>query len=52
MENRDQGLNPGSKVRYLLNDIRCDKLSIAVTTVRVHPDKYDKDFDAVVTFLT
>ena len=37
---------------YLLNGIRCDKLSTAVATVRVHPDKYEKDFDAVVAFLT
>ena len=27
-------------------------MSIAVTTVRVHPDKYEKDFDTVVSFLT
>ena len=27
-------------------------MSTAVTTVRVHPDKYEKDFDAVVTFFT
>ena len=47
-----QGLDPGSKVRYLLNDIRCDKLSTAVTAVRVQSNKYEKDFDAVVTFLT
>ena len=47
-----QGLDPGSKVKYLLNSIRCDKLSTVVTTVRVHPDKYEKDFDAVVTFLS
>ena len=36
----------------LLKGIRCDKLSTAVVTVRVHPDRYEKDFDAVVTFLT
>ena len=30
----------------------CDKFSTAVATVRLHPDKYEKDFDAVVTFLT
>ena len=35
----------------MLNGIRCDKLSTEVTTVRVHPDKYEKDFDAVITFL-
>ena len=47
-----QGFDPESKVRYLLNGIRCDKLSTAVATIRAHPDKYDKDFDAVVAFLT
>ena len=39
-------------MQYLLNGVRCDKLSTAVATVRVHPDKYEKDFDAVVTFFT
>ena len=34
-----QGLDPGSKVKYLLNGIRCNKLSTAVATVRVHPEK-------------
>ena len=29
-----------------------DKLSTSVMSVRVHPDKYEKDFDAVVAFLT
>ena len=52
MECGYQGLDPGSKVRYLYNGIRCDKLSTAVMTVRAHPDKYEKDFNAVVTFLT
>ena len=27
-------------------------MSTAVATVRVHPDKYEKDFDAFVAFLT
>ena len=27
-------------------------MSTAVTTVRAHPDKYKKDFDAVVAFHT
>ena len=27
-------------------------MSTAVATVRAHPDKYEKDFDAVVIFLT
>ena len=44
--------DPGSKVRYQLNGIRCDKLSTAVATVMAPPDKYKKDFDAVVTFHT
>ena len=52
MEYGYQGLDPGSKVRYLLNGIRCDKLSTAVAAVRIHPDKYKKDFNAVVAFLT
>ena len=52
MEYGYKGLNPGSKVRYLLNSIRCDKLLTAVTAVRVHSDKYKKDFDAAVAFLT
>ena len=52
MECGYQGLNPGSKVRYLLNGIRCDKLSTKVATVRAYPDRYNKDFDALVTLLT
>ena len=27
-------------------------MSTAVAAVRAHPDKYEKDFDAVVAFLT
>ena len=52
MEYGHQGLDSGSKVKYLLNGIKCDKLSTAVAAVRSHPDKYEKKFDAVVTFLT
>ena len=52
MEYGYQGFGPGSKVRYLLNGIRCDKLSTAVTAVRAHPDKWEKDFDALVAFFT
>ena len=52
MEYGYQGFDPGSKFWYLLNGIRCDRLSTAVTIVRVHPDKYEKDFDTVVAFLT
>ena len=44
--------DPGLKVWYLLNGIRCDKLSTAVAAVRVHADKYVKDFDTIITFLT
>ena len=51
MEYGYQGLYPGSKVQYLLNDIRCDKLSTVVTIVRTHLGK-EKDFNAVVVFLT
>ena len=29
----------------------CDKLSTKVATVRAHPDKYEKNFDAVVPIL-
>ena len=35
-----QGIDPGSKVQYLLNGIRCDKLSTAVTTIRAHADNH------------
>ena len=52
MEYGYQELDPGSKVRYLLNGVRCDKLSTVVVAVRVHSDKYEKDFDAVSAFLT
>ena len=52
MDYEYQGLDPGSKVQYLLNGIRCNKLSTAVATVRAHPDKYEKDFDAIATFFT
>ena len=46
------GLDTGSNVRFLLNGIRCDKLSTAVAKVRVHLDKFKKDFNEVVAFLT
>ena len=51
MEYGYQDLNPGLKVWYLLNKIRFDKLSTTVTTLRAHTDKYEKDFNAVITFL-
>ena len=52
MQNGYQILGSGPKVQYLINLIRCDKLSKAVTTVQAHPDKFDKDVDIVVTILT
>ena len=52
MEYGYQGLDLGSNVRYLLNGNNCDKLSTAVAAARAHPDKYEKDFDAVVACLT
>ena len=52
LEDGCQGLNAGSKVRFLLNGIKCDKWSTAVTAVRVHPDKYEKKFDGVVKYLS
>ena len=52
MEYGYQRLDQRSKVRYLLNGIRCDKMSTAVATVRAHPDKYEKDLDPVFIFLT
>ena len=48
MEYEYQGIYPGSNVWYLLNGIRCDKLSTAVATVRAHSYKNKKNFDAVV----
>ena len=52
MEYEYQGLDPRLKVHYLLNGIRCDKLSKAVDAVRAHLDKYEKDFHVLVVFLT
>ena len=52
MKHGYQGLDPRLKVQYLLNGIRCDKFSTAITTVRAHPENYKNDFDAVVTFLS
>ena len=49
MEYGYQSLYPGFKVKYLLNDIKCDSTA---STVRVHQDKYKKDFDTAVAFLT
>ena len=52
MEYGYQGPDSGSKVQHMLNGILCDNLSTVVAAVRAHPDKYEKDFDAVVTFLS
>ena len=52
MEYGYQVLDPGLKIQYLLNGIRSDKLFTAVATVRMHPDKYKKNVDKVVAFLT
>ena len=47
-----QGLNPGSKVHYQLNGIRCDKLFIAVATVQAHPGKYEKELGTAFSIIT
>ena len=36
----------------MLNGMRCDKWSTVTAVVKAHPDKYEKDFDSIVTFLT
>ena len=43
-----QRLYSGSKVHYLLNGIRCDKLSMAVAAIKAHIYKHGKDSDAVL----
>ena len=40
------------QVLFLLNGIRHGKLSTAVAAVKAHPDKFEKNFDAVIAFLT
>ena len=35
----------------MLNVVRCDKMSTIVAAARAHPDKTEKDFDAVVTYI-
>ena len=47
-----QGLDPGTKVCNLINGIKCDKISIAIFAVKAYPDKYEKNFDAVVAYLS
>ena len=39
------------KVHHSLNGIGCDKMSTAVTAVKTHPNRYEKDFDIVVVYL-
>ena len=51
MEYGYQDLDQVTKVCHLLNGNRCDKLFIAIVIVKAHPDKYEKDFGAVVAFL-
>ena len=52
MEYGYQDFDPGLNIQYLLNGMKCDKLSKVVATVRAHPDKYKKDFDTLVAFLS
>ena len=40
------------KVHHLLNGIMCDKISAAISSVKTHPKRYKKDFDAVVACLS
>ena len=51
-EYRYQCLDSGMEVHHLLNDIRSDKLPVVIVIVRVHPNKYENNFDAVVTYLS
>ena len=46
-----QGLDPGTTFLHLMNDMRCNKRSTVIVTARSHPDKCEKDFNAVVTYL-
>ena len=46
-----KGLNQGTKVHHLLSGIVCDKLSTAIATVRAYPDKYEKVFGALISYL-
>ena len=52
MEYGYYGLDPESKDQYLLDGIRCDMLSTTVAAIKMHPNVYEKDFDAAVAFLT
>ena len=52
MECEYKELDPWSKVHYLLIGIRCEKLFTAVAIVILHQHKYEKDFDAVISFLS
>ena len=52
MEYEYQGLDPATKLHHLFKGIMCDKLSTAVAIVKAHPDRYEKDFDTLVTYLS
>ena len=45
-----QGLDPRKKVCHLLNEISYENISNAIATVKVHPERYEKDFDKVVAY--
>ena len=47
-----QGLNPETKDCHLLNGTRYDMSSTEFVTMMAHPDKCEKDFDAVVNYFT
>ena len=47
-----QCLDPKTKVHDLLNNMRCGKLYTVATTVRAHPDKHEKDFETIFTYLS
>ena len=40
-----------TKFHYLLNEIRCSKLSNLIAAISVSLDKYNGDFEIVVAFL-
>ena len=45
------GMDNGTKVRHVLQVIKCSELEAAVHVVRAHPEKYGMDFDTVVSYL-
>ena len=40
------------KVHHVLNEIRWEKTSTEGITVKAHPDRYEKEIDAVVAYLS